>query len=184
MSADFRGAFAALRDVLKKHSAGLMVQADTPVEYTLVSRAVLPNKQPMWFGCVRTGRSAVSYHLMPLYFNPKLQAAVPAALRPRKQGKTCFNFKRPDPTLFAMLDELTRLGREGIERAGFLKPGPVPRERFDSALRAGGEDPEQIARVRAAKGKRAAAKRAATVAKKRVSGALRKRGARTAAAKK
>ena len=98
MVRDFPGAFAALRDILKKHSGGMVVQADTPTEYTVATRAVLPNKQPMWFGCVRTGKSAVSYHLMALYFNPGLQSAVPPELRPRKQGKTCFNFKRdPEP---------------------------------------------------------------------------------------
>jgi len=159
---DFPGAFTALRDILKKHSAGMVVQADTPTEYTVVTRAVLANKQPMWFGCVRTGKSAVSYHLMPLYFNPKLQAAVPPELRPRKQGKTCFNFRRPDAELFGALDELTRLGREGFERHGLLEPGPVSQERLDGALQAAGEDPVRVARVRKTKGKRPAAKRAAT----------------------
>ena len=128
----------------------------------------------MWFGCVRWGKSAVSYHLMALYFNPKLQAALPDVLRPRKQGKTCFNFQRPEPVLFGMIDELTRQGRAGFERHGFLAPGPVPPERFDAALRAGGEDPERIARVRKAKGKQAAAKRAATLAAKRRGATTRK----------
>src|SRR5256885_5636892 len=152
MPTDFPGAFVALRQVLRKHSDGLVVQVDSPQEFTVVSRATGPNQQPLWFGCVRMGKSAVSYHLMSLYFNPKLQAAVPAELRPRKQGKTCFNFQRPDTALFAMLDELTRRGREGYERHGFLESGSIPPERFDAALRAGGEDPERIARVRKEKG--------------------------------
>jgi hypothetical protein len=163
MASDFPGAFAALRGILRKHASGMVVQADTPAEFTVVTRALGPNGQPMWFGCVRAGRSAVSYHLMPLYFNPKLQAAVPEKLRPRKQGKTCFNFQRPDGELFEMLDELTRLGREGFERHGLLEPGQVKKEQFDSALRAGGEDPERLARVRKSKAKQAAKKRAATV---------------------
>ena len=169
MPNDFPGAFSALRDVLRKHADGMIVQVDSPTEYTVVTRAVGPNNQPLWFGCVRVGKSAVSYHLMPLYFNPKLQAAVPEKLRPRKQGKTCFNFQRPDGELFAMLDELTRRGREGYQRSGLLQPGPVTQEQFDAALRAGGEDPEKLARLRKTKGKQAAAKRAATVkAKERV----------------
>ena len=167
MARDFPGAFAALRDILKAHSAGMVVQADTPKEYTVVTRAVLPNKQPMWFGCVRAGKSAVSYHLMALYFNPGLQSAVPPELRPCKQGKTCFNFSRPDAALFGMLDELTRLGRQGFERHGLLEPGPVTQARLDAALRAGGEDPEKLARVRKSMGKQAAAKRGATLEKKR-----------------
>jgi hypothetical protein len=166
MPSDFPGAFSALREILRKHSEGMVVLADTPTEYTLVTPSTGPNKQPIWFGCVRAGKSAVSYHLMALYFNPNLQAAVPAALRPRKQGKTCFNFQRPDEALFAMLDELTRQGREGFARHGLLEPGPVPPERMAAALRAGGEDPERIARERKTKGKRSAAKRAATLKKK------------------
>ena len=178
MPSDFSGAFAALRGVLKKHSTGMAVQTDTPTEFTVVTPALGPNNQPMWFGCVRRGKSAVSYHLMPLYFNPKLQAAVPPELRPRKQGKTCFNFQRPDGELFAMLDELTRRGREAWERQGFLESGPIPPERFDAALRAGGKDPARIARVRNAKGKQAAAKRAATLGRKRRPPKTGKRAAR------
>jgi hypothetical protein len=165
MPTDFPGAFAALREILRKHTAGMVVQADTPTEFTVVSRGLGPNGQPMWFGCVKTGKSAVSYHLMSLYFNPSLQAAVPAVLRPRKQGKTCFNFQRPDAELFAGLDELTRRGREGWERHGFLEPGPIPPERFGAALRAGGEDPQHVARVRQTKAKQAAAKRAVALKK-------------------
>jgi hypothetical protein len=166
MPSDFPGAFSALREILRKHSDGMVLQADTPTEYIVVTRATGPNNQPMEFGCVRRGKSAVSYHLTALYFNPRLQAAVPDELRPRKQGKTCFNFQRPDEALFAMLDELTRQGRDGFARHGLLEPGPVPRERMDAALRAGGEDPERIARVRKTKGRQAAAKRAATIKKK------------------
>ena len=176
MASDYDGAFAALRQILKKHSEGMVVQADTPTEFTVVTRALGPNKQPMWFGCVRVGKSAVSYHLMPLYFNPKLQDAVPPGLWPRKQGKTCFNFQRPDAELFAGLDELTRRGREGFERSGLLEPGPVSKDRLEAALRAGGEDPQAIARVRKAKGKQAAAKRAATIKKRTRASASRAAG--------
>ena len=41
MATDFPAAFAALRDVLKKHSSGMVVQADTPTDYTLATRALL-----------------------------------------------------------------------------------------------------------------------------------------------
>jgi hypothetical protein len=167
-SDEFAGAFGALRDILKKHSAGMVLVADRPTDFTVSSPALGPNGKPMWFGCVLMGKSAVTYHLMPLYFNPKLQSAVPAELQARKQGKTCFNFKRPDEALFAQIDELTRVGREQWERHGFLEPGPIPAERFDAALRAGGENPAALAKVRKAKGKAAAVKRAKTSVRKRV----------------
>src|SRR3954447_10724241 len=133
-TADFPAAFAALRDILKKHSAGMQVHADTPTDYTVTSPAMVATDKPLWFGCVLLKKSAVTYHLFPLYFNPKLQAAIPAELLPRKQGKTCFNFQRPDSQLFAQLDTLTKLARESFERHGLLNAGPVAPETFTSAL--------------------------------------------------
>jgi len=63
----------------------------------------------MWFAEVRLGKAYVSYHLMPLYMNPTLQSAIPADLKKRMQGKTCFNFKKqPDPDLLKELDKLTK----------------------------------------------------------------------------
>jgi hypothetical protein len=164
-TSDFAGAFSALREILVRHADGMIVLADTPTEYTLATRALAPNKKPMWFGCVLSKKSAVTYHLMPLYYNPKLQSAVSPQLAARKQGKTCFNFKRPDAALFSQLDVLTKEGREQWQRLGFLEPGPIPPERFADALRAGGHDPAALTKVRAAKGKAAAAKRARTLRK-------------------
>lgn len=165
MPSDFAGAFSELRRILKEHSVGMIAQADTPTDFTVVTQALGPNRKPMWFGAVQWRKSAVTYHLMPLYFNPRLNAKVAPELLARKQGKTCFNFQRPDPNLFAKLSELTRLAREQWESAGFLKSGPVAPEAFTAALRAGGEDPEAIAKLRKAKGKQAAAKRAETIEK-------------------
>ncbi len=167
MGKDFSSAFAALREILKRHSDGMIVHVDTPSDFTVITRAIAPQNRPLWFGAVLVTKSAVTYHLYPLYFNPALQAAVPAALEPRKQGKTCFNFQRPDAELFAQIEDLTRLGRLHYERCGFLKPGPLSQEQLETALRAGGEDSAAIARQRKLKGKQAAVKRAATLKKKK-----------------
>jgi hypothetical protein len=166
MASDFPAAFAALREILKKHSDGMIVHGDGPKDFLVVTKATGPNKKPMWFGAVQSKKSAVTYHLVPLYYNPKLQAIVPPELLKRKQGKTCFNFQRPDEELFRKLDDLTRIARERWERAGFLKEGPISQEQLNAALRASGEDPEAIARLRKKKGAQAAAKRAATIKRK------------------
>jgi hypothetical protein len=171
MANDFAAAFEALRSMLKKYSRGMITQTDTPTDFTVVSRGIGPNKRPMWFGAVQLKKSAVTFHLMPLYFNPTLQAAVPAELLRRQQGKTCFNFQRTDQELFSQLDELTKRGREQWERHG-----PIPQERFAAALRAGGADPESLAKVRKAKGKAAAQKRAATIKKKKSSPTIKRSG--------
>jgi hypothetical protein len=164
MTTDLNAVFAELREILRKHAAGMTV-ADTAGDFTITSPAVASGK-PLWFGRVMVTKSAVSYYLFPLYFNPKLQAAIPAELLARKQGKTCFNFRHRDPDLFARLDTLTGEAREAFERHGLLKPGPVAVETMNAALRAGGEDPEALAKLRKSKGKAAARKRAATLKKK------------------
>ena len=71
------------------------------------------------FAAVRLGKSYVSFHLMPIYMCPVLQASLSAGLRGRMQGKACFNFKTVEPDLF---EELTRLTEQGLQRfrdAGF-----------------------------------------------------------------
>ena len=115
MAADFDGAFTALRSVFTKVSKRLDVKADTPTEYTVVSRTASPFPQhkgkPMWFGSVRLGKAYASFHLMPLYMNAVLTKRVSPALKKRMQGKTCFNFKtEPEPELLAELKQLTEAG--------------------------------------------------------------------------
>jgi hypothetical protein len=167
MPKDYPAAFSRLREVLQKHASGMRVLADTPTDFTVVAQSIAPNGQPMWFGAVKLGKSAVTYHLMPLYYNPKLTAEIPDELRRRKQGKTCFNFQAPDDALFTTLDELTRTARAQWEERGLLRPGALSMETLNQAMRAAGGDPDALARVRKQKGKRAAAKRAATIRKKK-----------------
>ncbi|MDH4386124.1 MAG: hypothetical protein QE280_11870 [Caulobacter sp.] len=69
-------------------------------------------KQPLWFGGVRPGKAYVSYHLMPVYSHPALLEGISPALRRRMQGKSCFNFKKPDPDLMAELEALTAAAAE------------------------------------------------------------------------
>jgi hypothetical protein len=80
--------------------------------------------QPMWFGGVRSGKAYVSYHLMPVYSHPALLQSLSPALRRRMQGKSCFNFKKPDPDLMAELEALTRAAAELYAR-------PFTLERID-----------------------------------------------------
>jgi hypothetical protein len=118
MNPEFEAVFAELKSVFGKHTGKLSVQADTPIEYTLVSKAPSPFPQhkghPMYFGSVRLGKAYVSFHLMPLYMNPTLTKTISPALKKRMQGKTCFNFKVPiEPEA---LSELKRLTEAGIKQ--------------------------------------------------------------------
>src|SRR5512140_2972213 len=108
MAADFSAAFEALKPVLTKYANRLAVKADTPSEYTLVTKSASPfpqhKGQTLYFGSVRFGKAYASVHLMPLYMSPAITKGISPALKKRMQGKTCFNFKTdPDPKLLAEL---------------------------------------------------------------------------------
>ena len=112
MASDFEPVFAALKGVLAKRAKKLVVKNDKPTQYTLLTKSPSPfpqhKGQPMWFGEVKIGKAYVSLHLLPIYMNPALNAAISPALKKRMQGKACFNFKNPpDAELLADLSRLT-----------------------------------------------------------------------------
>jgi hypothetical protein len=120
MKPEFEEVFAALKAILKKHERTLFVLKDEPQEYTLVTKSNSNRGMKMWFGSVRAGKAYVSYHLMPLYFNPVMDAMVPPALKKRMQGKTCFNFKSVDKELFTELKTLTQAGVDSYRKRELL----------------------------------------------------------------
>ncbi len=125
MASDFAGVFNTLKPVLAKYAKRLSVKADTPIEYTMVTKSASPfpqhKGQPMFFGSVRLGKAYVSFHLMPLYMCPALTQTISPALKKRMQGKTCFNFKSdPEPDLIAELKRLTAAGFERWGEKGWL----------------------------------------------------------------
>jgi hypothetical protein len=112
---EFGAAFSALRGVLARQAGKMVVKADSPEVYTLLTKTASPFPQhkgnPMWFGEVRMGKAYASIHLMPLYMNDKLTSMISPALKKRMQGKTCFNFKDvPEPELLQELDTLASAG--------------------------------------------------------------------------
>ena len=50
---------------------------------------------------------------MPVYMYPEMLETISPDLKKRMQGKSCFNFKSMDETLF---DELAALTKRGFER--------------------------------------------------------------------
>ena len=116
--ADFDGAFRALKAVLERHVHSLQVLFNTPENYTLASRRLDAKGQPHHFGAVLRKKGYVSFHLMPLYCFPDMVAGVSPELKKRMQGKSCFNFTRPDAPLLVQLDQLTRAGLMRFRQAG------------------------------------------------------------------
>jgi hypothetical protein len=110
MPVDFAPVYAELRAIMLRAADGMTVAKDDPDDLELRTGWAHPLRPngPMWFGGVRRGKAYVSYHLMPLYVQAELMAQVPPGLRRKMQGKSCFNFKAADPSLFAELETLTR----------------------------------------------------------------------------
>ena len=111
----FEEIFAALKPVLTPYAARLSVR-DNPGEYYLETKTAVYKKRPMMFAAVRTGKAYVSFHLMPIYMNPKLQATISPELKKRMQGKSCFNFTRVDPSHISELKKLTKAGFEEFKK--------------------------------------------------------------------
>jgi hypothetical protein len=109
-----------LREILREYEPHLVTVRDGPEELYLDTAHVLPNGKPLFFGSVRVGRQHVSFHLMPVYLWPALLDDVPEALRKRMQGKSCFNFRHPDPELFSALAALARRGFERYRAEGYV----------------------------------------------------------------
>jgi hypothetical protein len=117
---EFADAFARLREVLRKHSAGLTVSEDGPTRYCLEGGLHPKHKTPMPIAWVEIGKSYVGYHLMPIYGYPKLLDGFSPELKRRMQGKSCFNFKAVDDVLFGELDRLTAESFAAFRRAGYF----------------------------------------------------------------
>ncbi len=116
MSAEFPQIFASLRAIMLAAAPGMVVTEDTPTGLTLKTNWLEARTgQPAWFGWIAVKKSYVAYHVMPLYILPALNDAIPDSLAKRRQGKTCFNFKKADAALF---DDIRRL----TETAARMEP--------------------------------------------------------------
>jgi len=111
--ADFAEIFKQLRAILVPYARKKMrVAQNTPDYYYIETELPVYRGKPVMFAAVRKGKNYVSYHLMPLYMNQKMQASLSPELKKRQQGKACLNFAKPDKKLFAELSTLTAQGLE------------------------------------------------------------------------
>ena len=105
---------------MRSHSDHLVCTRDDESEYYLNTAHVMKNKKPLFFGAVQVRKNYVSYHLMPVYVFPDLLEGMSPGLKKRMQGKSCFNFSRPDAGLFEELSRLTQAGLELYRERGYL----------------------------------------------------------------
>jgi hypothetical protein len=117
---DFALAYAKLRDILIPYQNQLEVTADSKYKFYTQTRSASHNGKPLFFAAVVMGKAYVSYHLMPLYWDPGLLKGISPELKKRMQGKSCFNFTEPMPALFRELSRLTAKGFALYRRRNLL----------------------------------------------------------------
>lgn len=113
--------FEELKAKMLATTGALDVIFDEPGNYSVNTFHTMKNGKPLWFGAVQIKKNYVSYHLMPVYVNPKLLVSISAALKKRMQGKSCFNFKVVDEELFSELATLTETAYQDYVSQGFIK---------------------------------------------------------------
>ena len=117
----FNIVFDQLRAILTPYEQSLVVKSDQDGDYYLETRHLTKNKQPLFFGSVKTQKNYVSFYLMPVYACPNLIDNISLELKKHMQGKSCFNFKTADPVLFSELADLTKKGFERYKREDWLE---------------------------------------------------------------
>jgi len=110
ISDQFEVVFQRLRAILEKHAGKLHVAADEPGHYCLEVTNSPKLKKTYPAAWVKTVKSYVGYHFMPVYMFPQLREGLSKELKARMQGKSCFNFNAVDEGLFDELEELTARG--------------------------------------------------------------------------
>jgi hypothetical protein len=118
--ADLTKVFADLKEIMLPYARQLDRKIDRADELNVDTRHLMKNGRPLWFGGIQIKKNYVSYHLMPLYVNPKLLEKISPALKKRMQGKSCFNFTSPDKSLFRELAALTDAGFRDYKKQGFV----------------------------------------------------------------
>ncbi len=120
LNAEFDAIFAHLRENVRKHSGRLSVTEDSATRYCLPGGCHPTHQKPMDIAWVQIGRGYVSFHHMGVYGCPKLRGGFSLALKARMQGKSCFNFSKPDEALFKELEQVTLDGFAAFRNAGYL----------------------------------------------------------------
>jgi hypothetical protein len=109
---EFELAFQGLRKILKPYDAKLRVLKDGPGGYMSESKSIRYQGKLVMFASI-TSKSYVAFHLFPVYMFPDLLKGISPELKKRMQGKTCWNFKKAEESLFAELG--------GIVKASFQR---------------------------------------------------------------
>jgi hypothetical protein len=113
---EFPAVFENLKSILKPYASKLTLKGSVADNFYLEGAYSEKWKKELFFASAQVKKNYVSFYLMPVYMYPDLLKNISPALKKHMQGKSCFNFKKVEKSLF---DELTQLTRQGFER--FMK---------------------------------------------------------------
>lgn len=113
---EFPLVFQKLKSILKPYAKKLVIKIDTPEGFSLDGAYSKKWDKELFFGATQIKKNYVSFYFMPVYMYPDLLKNISPELKKHMQGKSCFNFKKIETSLF---DELSQLTEQGFER--FIK---------------------------------------------------------------
>lgn len=105
--------FETLKAILKPYAKKLNLKSDTHEVFYLDAAYSETWRKELFFASAQIKKNYVSFYLMPVYMYPDLLKTISPELKQRMQGKSCFNFKKVEKSLF---DELNELTKQGFER--------------------------------------------------------------------
>jgi hypothetical protein len=112
--------FDRLAAIFAPYRSTLIAKSDEPGDLFLETPPSTAYPGGFFFGAVKMGKRYVSFHLMPVYVHPDLVNGLSPELRKRMQGKSCFNFTRPDDALFRELETLAAAGFARFQNDGLI----------------------------------------------------------------
>ena len=115
--------FDRLAAIFAPYRSTLLAKSDEPGNLYLETPPSAAYPSGLLFGAIKIGKRYVSFYLMPVYVHPDLMDGMSPKLRKRMQGKSCFNFTRPDDGLFGELDTLTAAGFARFRDNGLIPAG-------------------------------------------------------------
>ncbi len=107
---EFPLVFRRLKAILEPYAPKLNLKADTAQAFYIDGPYSKKWKKELFFGAAQIKKNYVSFYLMPVYMCPDLLKNISPELKKHMHGKSCFNFKKVEPSLFDELSQLTKLG--------------------------------------------------------------------------
>ncbi|HNE03473.1 MAG TPA: hypothetical protein PLT08_03065 [Anaerolineales bacterium] len=116
---EFPIVFEHLKSILVSYAKKMTVKNDISGLYYLDAGYSEKWKRDLFFASVQIKKSYVSFYLMPVYMYPDLLKNISPELKKHMQGKSCFNFKKIEKSLFEELSQLTKQGHERMMKEEF-----------------------------------------------------------------